>query len=79
MGDRLAIIDMGRKLWSCAPFLGELGSRVTQRGRTKWHLDPSSRWATIDMGRKLGGAVLCPLFGRGSWVPIQHNVAWDEA
>jgi len=24
--------------------------------RTKWHLDPSSRLATIDMGRKLGGA-----------------------
>ena len=22
--------------------------------RTKWHLDPSSRLATIDMGRKLG-------------------------
>jgi len=25
--------------------------------RTKWHLDPSSRLATTDMGRKLGGAV----------------------
>ena len=25
--------------------------------RTKWHLDPSSRLATIDMGQKLGGAV----------------------
>jgi len=25
--------------------------------------------ATIEMGRKLGEA-LCPLFGRGSWVPI---------
>jgi len=22
---------------------------------------------------------LCPLFGRGSWVPIQHDVAWAEA
>ena len=22
--------------------------------RTKWHLDPSSRLATIDMGRKVG-------------------------
>ena len=35
----------------------------------KWHLDPSSRLATIDMARNWGG--LCPLFGRwGSWVPI---------
>jgi len=30
---------------------------------TKWHLDPSSRLATIDMGRKLAG--LCPLLPRG--------------
>jgi len=29
------------------------------------------------MGRNLGG--LCPLFGRGSWVPIQHSVAWADA
>jgi len=35
---------------------------------SKWHLDPSSRLATTDMGRKLGGAV--PLWGRRSWVPI---------
>jgi len=26
--------------------------------RTKWHLDPSSRLATIDMGRKLGALLL---------------------
>jgi len=36
--------------------------------RTKWHLDPSSRLATI-YGLKIGGALL-PLLGRGSWVPI---------
>ena len=30
----------------------------------KWHLDPSSRLPTTDIGRKLGA---CP-FGRGSWV-----------
>ena len=30
------------------------------------------------MGRKLEEG-LCPLFGEGSWVPIQHNVAWAEA
>ena len=28
--------------------------------RTKWHLDPSSRLATIDMGRKLGGVAVPP-------------------
>jgi len=44
---------------------------------TKWHLDASSRLATIDMGRKLGDSV--PFCYRGNWVPIQHNVAWDEA
>ena len=44
--------------------------------RTKWHLDPFSRLATIDVGRKLG---LCPLFGEGSWVPIYLNVAWAKA
>jgi len=43
---------------------------------TKWNIDPSSRLATTDMGRKFG--VLCH-FLRGSWVPIQHNVAWAEA
>jgi len=32
------------------------------------------RLATINMGRKVGGAwLLCP-FPRGSWVPIEHNV-----
>ena len=43
---------------------GELGrhsGHLTQCGgaevylRTKWHLDPSSRLASIDMGRKVGG------------------------
>jgi len=38
---------------------------------TKWHLDPSSRLARIDMGRKLGGGEgICPLFGEGNEVPI---------
>jgi len=35
---------------------------------TKWHLDPSSRLATTDVGRKLGEG-FAPL-GEGSWVPI---------
>jgi len=34
------------------------------------------RLATIDMDRKLGAV---PLRGRGSWVPIQHNVTRAEA
>jgi len=35
--------------------------------RTKWHLDPASRLATTDMGRKLGAVAL---WGGRSWVPI---------
>ena len=44
--------------------------------RTKWHLDPSSRLATTDMGRNLG-AVL-PFWG-GKLGLIYHNVALAEA
>jgi len=61
MGDRLAKIDVGRKVVGCCgPFFwqGELGPHLTQCGlrlglyhRTKWHLDPSSRLATIDKGQ----------------------------
>jgi len=32
MGDRLATTDMGRKVGSCAPLAGELGSHLTQCG-----------------------------------------------
>ena len=42
---------------------------------TKWHLDPSSRLATTDMGRKLGAV---PPFWKGSWVSTKHNVAGAE-
>ena len=43
----------------------------------KWHLDPSSRVATIDMGQKFGGSVL---FGGGEgWVCIQHNMVGAKA
>ena len=63
MGDRLATIDMDRKLGAVPPFIGqgELGPHLTQCGvlaeaylRTKWYLDPSIRLATIDMGQKWG-------------------------
>jgi len=36
------------------------------------YLNPFSRLATTDMGRKLGAV---PFFLRGIWVPIYHNVA----
>jgi len=71
MGDCLAILNMGQKL-GAVPLWGALGPHLTHcclgRGlaRTKWHLDPSSRLATTDMGRKLGW--LCPF--TGSWLPI---------
>ena len=71
-----ATIYTGRKLRGRAvpPFSGELGPHLTQsrlgRGlylHTKWHLNPSSRLATTDMGRKLGGV---PQLEGKCWVPI---------
>jgi len=52
------------------PFWGTLGPHLTQcrRGRstrTKWHLEPSSGFATIDMGRKVRAAEL-PFFWGGA-------------
>ena len=44
--------------------------------RTKRPLHSSSHLATIGMGQKLGG-VGVPFFG-GSWVHIEHNVAYAE-
>jgi len=52
---------------------GELRPHLTQcrlsRGLPPYqvHLDPCSRLATIEMGRKLG--MVPPLFGRGAWSP----------
>ena len=47
--------------------------------RTKWHLHPSSRLATIDMGRKLGGGGCAPPpFLGGAGFP-SNNVACAEA
>ena len=67
-GDRLATIDMSRK-WGgeLHPFWAQLGPHLTQSGlgHTQWQLDPSSRLATIDMGRKVGAL---PLF-RGELGP----------
>jgi len=64
MDDRLATINMGRNLERAVP-MGrgvELGPHLTQC--SKCHLDSSSRLATSNMGRKLGGR-LCPFFQQG--------------
>jgi len=53
MGDRLATIDMGRKLGTVPLFGGgELGPHLTQCGRAKFHLDPYKRLATIYQRRR---------------------------
>ena len=57
MGDRLATIDMGRKVGAGVPLSGGgAGSSSNNVAwteaylRTKWNPDPSSHLATIDMG-----------------------------
>jgi len=73
---------MGRNLGAVSLFEGggKLGPHVTQCGLgqghlcTKWHLDASSRLATINMGRKVG-AVL-HLGGAGSHLT---QCAWAQA
>ena len=66
------------------PVLGEavsweLGPHLTQCGLgrglylpIKWHLDPSSRLATTDMGQKLG---VVP-FGEGELCPHPTQCGW---
>jgi len=55
----------------CALFGEELGPNLTQcrlgRGLPPYHLNPLIRFATTDMGRKLG---VCVPFLEGSWVLI---------
>jgi len=66
----------------CPLFWGELGPQLTQYGQgqglplylyTLYHLDLSSRLATIDMGRKVGWGCCAPL-GR-AWSP--SNTMWS--
>jgi len=40
--------------------------------RTKWHLDPSSHLATIDMGQKLGD-LLSPVTHMDLLSPVTHT------
>ena len=82
---RLATIDMCRKLEGALPFWGgELGPHLTQYGLSQPR--PTSITSGILIiqpfghnrhGPKIGGG--SAFLGRGSWVPIQHNVAWAEA
>ena len=64
---------MGRKLGRTLPFFGRgAGSPSSTmwprpRPTSKCHLDPSSRFATIDMGRKLG--TVPPFSGGGAESP----------
>jgi len=64
MGDRLATIDMGRREGELlCPFPGELGPIKHNVAWAqiylciKWHLHTSSHFATIDIGRKVGGVL----------------------
>jgi len=77
VGDRLATIDMGRKLEGAVPLFRGAGFPSNTVAwaeaylHTKCHLAPSSRWTTIH-GPKSGG-MLCPLFG-GDGSP--YNTMW---
>ena len=64
--------------WQAGPHLSQCGLGPGLYLCSKWHLDSSSRLAT--MGRQVGAAV--PLFRRGSWVPYPTNTMspiWAEA
>jgi len=70
---RLATKQTWAENWGAVPLFGgrELGLHLQNVSwpeaylRTKWHLDPSSCLATMDMGWKLGAVPLL----RGIWVP----------
>ena len=84
MGDRLPTWTWTEN-WGLCPFSRKLDPHVTQYGLdrglylcTKWHLDPTSRLATVNMDHKFARG--CASFSEeGSWVPISYNVAWAEA
>ena len=84
MGDSLATIDMGLFGGGLCPFFGGViwvpiwhtVAWAEADLRIKWHLEPSSHLATIDMGRKLEGEVWggCAPLGRGAGSPC--NTIW---
>ena len=62
------------------PLSQELGTRVSVAWakaylRNKWHLDPCSRLATIDIGRKLGSVPTPPPFWEGE-AGSPSNTMW---
>jgi len=72
MGDRLTIIEMAEKWGLPCPFpwrgAGSPSNNIVWAKVylcTKWHLDPSSRLATIDMGLKLEADVPFCVWGLG--------------
>jgi len=81
MGDRLATIDMGRKIGVCVPIFfggGEAGPHLTQngldRGLPSYQVAPGSIQPFVrnrHMGRKLGAV---PLLGTGARSP--SNTMW---
>jgi len=58
---------MGRKFRGLGPHLTKVPWAEAYL-HAKYHLDPSSRLATVNMGRKLGGSA--PFWGGESGVPI---------
>jgi len=71
---------MDRKEGAAMPLSRKLGPRLIRNNvawtkaqlHAKCHRDPSGRFATIDMGQKLGGSV--PFWG-GGWVPIYLDLS----
>jgi len=65
----------GPKIGDLCPYWGELVPHLTQCGfRAKWHLDPSSRLTTTDMGQELRyGSAFC--VGTG----FSYKLMWPGA
>jgi len=69
----------GPKIGGSAPFSGrgELGPHLTQCWfGLGFSLYQVASWSIQSWAENWG---LCPLLGRGSWVPIWHSVTWVEA
>jgi len=84
MGDR-GHNRHGPKRWGLlCPFRAELGPRLIQCGLGRVLLPYQVASSSIqpfghkNMGQKLGESG-CALCSGGTWVPIEHKVAWAEA
>ena len=66
--------EVGPRLIQCGLGRGLLPYQVAPSSN-QWHLDASSRLATIKMGRKLGA---CPLFGGGKLGPHLAQCGLDQ-